>query len=166
MTEFSPPYSVTPSGFKIPLTFKQGFRFAPPPACILSHLRRSWRDSLDFPLQYAARRVPTLQKGGRPRAGGRGMHRGRPGEGGGGAGGSRTHVRTRKPHAFYTLIPDFIFERRQDLDHQPAPYPLKFHQDGEAHPDYFRFSCAAGSSDSEQHPWGDVSFPHLVKELS
>ena len=25
MTEFSPPYSVTPSGFKIPLTFKQGF---------------------------------------------------------------------------------------------------------------------------------------------
>ena len=106
------------------------------------------------------------KKGGRPRAGGRGMHRGRPGEGGGGAGGSRTHVRTRKPHAFYTLIPDFIFERRQDLDHQPAPYPLKFHHDGEAHPDYFRFSCAAGSSDSEQHPWGDVSFPHLVKELS
>ena len=91
---------------------------------------------------------------------------GRPGEGGGGAGGSRTHVRTRKSYAFYTLIPDFIFERRQDLDHQPAPYPLKLHRCVEAHNDYFRFSCAAGSSDSEQHPWGDVSFPHLVKELS
>ena len=57
-----------------------------------------------------------------------------------GAGGSRTLVRTRKPYAFYTLIPAFIFVPRQDLDHQPRPYPLKFHQTAEARPDYFRFT--------------------------
>ena len=166
MTEFSPPYSVTPSGFKIPPHLQAGVSlrstaclYSVAPSALVPRFPR-------FSPPVRGRRVPTLQKGGRPRAGGRGMHRGRPGEGGGGAGGSRTHVRTRKPHAFYTLIPDFIFERRQDLDHQPAPYPLRFHHDGEAHPDYFRFSCAAGSSDSEQHPWGDVSFPHLVKDLS
>jgi len=34
-----------------------------------------------------------------------------------GAGGSRTLVRTRKPCAFYMLIPDSVFVRRQDLDH-------------------------------------------------
>ncbi len=34
--------------------------------------------------------------------------------------------------AFYTLISDFIFERRQDLNHQPAPYPLKSHTPIEA----------------------------------
>ena len=83
-----------------------------------------------------------------------------------GVGGSRTLVRTRKPYAFYTLIPDFIFVLRQDLDHQPEPYPLNFHQYIEACTDYFRFSCAAGSSDSEQHLWGDVPFLYLVKELS
>ena len=49
-----------------------------------------------------------------------------------GAGGSRTHVQTGKPYAFYTLISDFIFERRQDLNHQPAPYPLKSHTPIEA----------------------------------
>ncbi len=83
-----------------------------------------------------------------------------------GAGGSRTHVRTRKPYAFYTLIPALIFERRQDLDHQPTPYLLKLHPPIGALKDYFRFACAALSSDSEPHPWGDVSFPHLVRELS
>ena len=59
-----------------------------------------------------------------------------------GAGGSRTHVRTRKPYAFYTLIPALIFERRQDLDHQPPPYPLKLHRRAEASrrlfPNYLR----------------------------
>ena len=49
-----------------------------------------------------------------------------------GAGGSRTLVRTRKPYAFYTLIPDFIFVLRQDLDHQSQPYPLKLHPAAEA----------------------------------
>ena len=83
-----------------------------------------------------------------------------------GPGGNRTHVRTRKPCAFYMLIPDFIFVIHQDLDHQVHPYPLKLHHDIGACRDYFRFYCAAGSSDSEQHPWSDVSFPHLVKKLS
>jgi len=59
-----------------------------------------------------------------------------------------------------------IFERRQDLDHQPTPYLLKLHPPIGALKDYFRFTCAALSSDSEPHPWGDVSFPHLVRELS
>ncbi len=81
-----------------------------------------------------------------------------------GAGGSRTLVRTRKPYAFYTLIPDFVFVHRQDLDHQPMPYPLKFHTGSGAYLHYFRFVCAAGSSGSEQHPWSDVSFHHLVTE--
>ena len=27
-------------------------------------------------------------------------------------------------------------------------------------------TCTAESSDSEPHPWSDVSFPHLVRELS
>ena len=42
-----------------------------------------------------------------------------------GPAGSRTPVRTRKPYAFYTLIPAFIFVRQQDLDHQLPSYPLK-----------------------------------------
>ena len=79
-----------------------------------------------------------------------------------GPGGNRTHVRTRKPCAFYMLIPDFIFVMQQDLDHQLHPYPLKLHRDIEACHDYFRFSCAACPSDSEQHPWSDVSSYHLV----
>ena len=44
-----------------------------------------------------------------------------------GAGGSRTLVQTRKPYAFYMLIPAFIFVMRQDPDHQSHPYLLKFH---------------------------------------
>ena len=61
----------------------------------------------------------------------------------GGAGGIRTHVQTGKPYAFYTFIPALIFVRRQDLDHQPTPYPLKFHPSIEALTDYFRFTCTA-----------------------
>ena len=38
-----------------------------------------------------------------------------------GAGGSRTLVQTGKPYAFYTLIPAFVFEQQQDLDHQLMP---------------------------------------------
>ena len=57
-----------------------------------------------------------------------------------GDGGSRTLVRTRKPYAFYTLIPDLIFVWRQDLDHQPAPYPQKFHSHSGAYESYFRFN--------------------------
>ena len=82
----------------------------------------------------------------------------------GGPGGIRTHVRTRKPCAFYMLIPVFIFVMLQDPDHQQHPYPLKLHRDIGACLDYFRFYCAACPSDSEQHPWSDVSFPHLVKK--
>ncbi len=36
-----------------------------------------------------------------------------------------------------------IFEVWQDLDHQPYPYPLKFHPGNEAYPNYFRFTCTA-----------------------
>ena len=38
----------------------------------------------------------------------------------------RTPVRTRKPYAFYMLIPAFIFVPQQDPDHPLRPYPLKF----------------------------------------
>jgi len=57
-----------------------------------------------------------------------------------GPAGSRTPVRTRKPYAFYTLIPAFIFVPWQDLDHQPRPYLLKFHLTSGALQGYFRFS--------------------------
>ena len=36
-----------------------------------------------------------------------------------------------------------VFELRQDPDHQPQPYPLKFHHGGGAHHDYSRFSRTA-----------------------
>ena len=45
-----------------------------------------------------------------------------------GAGGDWTLVQTGKPCAFYTLIPDLVFEHKQDLDHQLAPYSLKIRQ--------------------------------------
>jgi len=81
-----------------------------------------------------------------------------------GAGGNRTRVRTRKPYAFYMLIPVFIFVLSQDPGHQRQPYPLNLHLCIKACKGYSRFSCAAESSDSEQHPWSDVSFHHLVTE--
>ena len=62
-----------------------------------------------------------------------------------GAGGIRTLVQTGKQHAFYMLIPDFIFVHRQDPDHQPTPYSLKLHLNIETWTDYFRFTCTAGS---------------------
>ena len=80
----------------------------------------------------------------------------------GGAGGIRTHVRTRKPYAFYMLIPDNVFGHQQEPDYQPMPYPLKFHLHTGAYTGYFRFSCTAWPSDSEQHHWSDVSSCHLV----
>ena len=46
------------------------------------------------------------------------------------------------------------------------PYPLNLHRAAGARRDYFRFTCAALSSDSEPHPWGDVSFLRLAEELS
>ena len=61
----------------------------------------------------------------------------------GGAGGIRTHVRTRKPYAFYMLIPDNVFGHQQEPDYQPIPYPLKFHLHTGAYTGYFRFSCTA-----------------------
>ena len=57
-----------------------------------------------------------------------------------------------------------VFVSRQDPDHQSQPYPLKIHQGDEAHHGYFRFTCTAEPSDSEQHPWSGVSFHHLVTE--
>ena len=63
-----------------------------------------------------------------------------------GAGGSRTHVQTGKPYAFYTLISDFIFVHGQDPNHQPIPYPLKFRSPCEATANYFRFLCTAISA--------------------
>ena len=41
------------------------------------------------------------------------------------------------------LFQPSIFEVWQDLDHQPYPYPLKFHPGNEAYPNYFRFACTA-----------------------
>ena len=38
-----------------------------------------------------------------------------------------------------------IFERRQDQDHQPSPYPLKFHSGIEAYLNYSRFICSSVS---------------------
>ena len=64
------------------------------------------------------------------------------------------------------LFQTLVFVRRQDLDHPPTPYPLKFHLPIEALTNYFRFTCTAWSSDSEQHPWSDVSSCHLVTGLS
>ena len=57
-----------------------------------------------------------------------------------------------------------VFVLQQDPDHQLQPYPLKLHQCGGAHTGYFRFTCTALPSDSEQHPWSSVSFCHLVTE--
>ena len=56
------------------------------------------------------------------------------------------------------LFQPSVFVLRQDLDHQSQPYPLKLHLSIEAYTDYFRFTCTAWPSDSEQHPWSDVSF--------
>ena len=41
------------------------------------------------------------------------------------------------------LFQTLFFVRRQDLDHPPTPYPLKFHLPIEALTNYFRFTCTA-----------------------
>ncbi len=41
------------------------------------------------------------------------------------------------------LFQTLIFVIWQDLNHQPYPYPLKFHRGIEAYNDYFRFTCTA-----------------------
>lgn len=41
------------------------------------------------------------------------------------------------------LFQPWVFELWQDLDHQPQPYPLKFHPPSEAMADYFRFNRTA-----------------------
>ncbi len=38
------------------------------------------------------------------------------------------------------LFQPSVFVRRQDLDHQPTPYPLKLHPHSEASKGYFRFN--------------------------
>ena len=81
-------------------------------------------------------------------------------------GGARTLVQTGKQHAFYTLIVDLIFVFGQDQRHQPKPYPLKFHLDCKAGQGYPRFICTTDQDASEQELLGDVSFQHLVPELS
>ena len=43
------------------------------------------------------------------------------------------------------LIPDFIFVRQQDLDHQLTPYSLKLHLHIGTYADYSRFTCTACS---------------------
>jgi len=41
------------------------------------------------------------------------------------------------------LFQPSVFVHWQDLDHQPMPYPLKFHSASGAAPNYFRFLCTA-----------------------
>ena len=84
-----------------------------------------------------------------------------------GPAGSRTPVRTRKPYAFYTLIPAFIFVRQQDLGHQLTSYLLKhFIMCAKPHMTISDLICTAESPDSEQHPRSDVSSCYLVAGLS
>ena len=44
------------------------------------------------------------------------------------------------------LFQPSVFVHWQDLDHQPMPYPLKFHSASGATPNYFRFICTALSA--------------------
>lgn len=68
--------------------------------------------------------------------------------------GSRTLVQTGNQLAFYTLISVFVFVMRQDLNYQPHPYPLKFHQSNEACRDYFRiYDAPLDQIASEQQPF-------------
>ena len=60
-----------------------------------------------------------------------------------GAGGNRTLVRTRKPYAFYTLIPAFGFRSSARPGPPTDALSSKFHQHTEACASYFRFTCTA-----------------------
>ena len=63
------------------------------------------------------------------------------------------------------LFQPSVFVHWQDLDHQPMPYPLKFHS-GRAGPrqTISDFSAPLYQLASEQQPLSDVSFHHLVTE--
>ena len=83
-----------------------------------------------------------------------------------GASGSRTRVQTRNVYAFYTLILAFIFVRRQDPSHQPTAYLLNLRHRIAAcdtYSVYFRTALPFQPTDSA---WSDVSFRHLVPEIS
>ena len=67
-----------------------------------------------------------------------------------GAGGSRTLVQTRKPYAFYMLIPVRIFVKQQEPDDQLLPYPLMIHCHIKAYNNYFRICCTAWLTASEK----------------
>lgn len=41
------------------------------------------------------------------------------------------------------LFQPLVFVHRQDLNHQPMPYPLKFHERHEADAHYLRRNCTA-----------------------
>ena len=64
------------------------------------------------------------------------------------------------------LFQPSVFEHQQDLDHQLMPQLLNFIPASEPTETISDLTCAAESSDSEQHPWSDVSFLYLVVELS
>jgi len=83
-----------------------------------------------------------------------------------GASGSRTRVQTRTVCAFYTLISAWIFVRRQDPSHQPPAYLLKFRHRIAACDTYSVNFCAAQSIQPTDSAWSDVSFRHLVPEIS
>lgn len=84
-----------------------------------------------------------------------------------GAGGIRTHVRTRKPYAFYMLIPAFGFR----VAAEPGPStdtlsPLNFIKAAGHTLTISDLSAPLDQEDSEQHPLSDVSSHHLVTGLS
>ena len=59
-----------------------------------------------------------------------------------------------KEHTLSTcLFLPSVFVMQQDQDHQLHPYPLKFHQQGEAPADYSRFYSTA-----DQNASGQVAF--------
>lgn len=75
----------------------------------------------------------------------------------------RTPVRTRKSYAFYMLISAFGFRAIARPEPPTIALSSKSHTNIEAYLCYFRFTCTAGSSNSEQHSWSDVSF-HLSED--
>ena len=64
------------------------------------------------------------------------------------------------------LFQTSIFEVWQDLDHQPYPYPLKFHPGNEGTRTISDLPAPLDQQDSELHLLSDVPFQHLVPELS
>ena len=65
------------------------------------------------------------------------------------------------------LFQPLVFVRRQDLDHQPSPYPLKLHLPHEATADYSRFFLHRLTNPIRNNiQLSDVSSHHLVTGLS